>query len=352
MTVTMTTGTKYLPTTDAQGNVSFQPYVPPPPPPPAAGKLILGGYTGYADEADELAFITSLLPADKTLADVVLMDFTDGTNWSSIGGSYSTNLAAKFALWPGEVCIGLDILQGGGSTPWAGRPNIGAFEDASTNPAAVAAWRQAGTAVMARSRTAIFRLGWEPNGNWMPWGVQDQNTGLLIPGACAAYAELYALVAETLLGVCPTFRMMLSFTRGNAGPGTMIPALEPMIPPAKYVHIFGTDVYDQQWGVGQILEPAEWNYMLTQPYGINWTVSTAKQLGAALCFPEWALTPASTAPNALDSPGDDVTFVQGMTALCRIRLRLVRPPTCSPGTTGHASGRTTPRPLLPYRTRW
>jgi hypothetical protein len=251
---------------------------------------------------------------------VVLMDFTDGTNWASIGQSYGTNLAAKFALWPGEVCIGLDILQSGASTPWAGKPNIGAFEDALTNPAAVAAWRQAGQEVMARSKTAIFRLGWEPNGNWMPWGVQDQNTGLLIPGADAAYAKLFTLVAQTLLAVCPTFRIMLSFTRGNAGPGTQIPALEPMLPPAQYVHILGTDVYDQQWRSttgNQILEPAEWNYMLTQSYGLNWTVSMAKSLGAALCFPEWALTPASIAPNAEDSPGDDVTFVQGMTALCK-----------------------------------
>ena len=245
-------------------------------------------------------------------------DFLDASNAQTIATSYK-NLAAGNAAFPGNVCVGVPNVVSGGSATTS-PPNPQAVQDAA-NGSLDAAIEQAATLIAAKSSNPLLRFMWEMNGNWMTWCIfpPNQTYPLLPIVSPALFIDLFERHAEIVHSIIPGAQIMWNPTRGNPLQPTapQVPDLSAYFPPDPgVVQVIGTDVYDQEWGSypGQ---PAEWNHMLTQTYGINWIVNLAKSKGLAVAFPEWAPCVAASGPNTSNAPGDDVTLVQGMTALAK-----------------------------------
>jgi hypothetical protein len=147
---------------------------------------------------------------------------------------------------------------------------------------------------------AIIRLGWEFDGEWMPWSARGNE---------ALWITAYRHVADIFRSVSSSFRFDWNGTAGflqsatNAYPGD------------NYVDIVGLDVYDK--GL-----PTAWN-----PATNSWTNPAAAFAflqadlqaqrdfatahGKTLSYPEWALTGVDSRVTS-NVGGDDPTFIQGM----------------------------------------
>lgn len=269
----------------------------PTPTPSTTGKIILGGYTGYDGVAGENSFITSI---GGNPADSILMDFTDGTSWDTISTSFNSDLAGNFKDWPGNVCIGVDLLP----NPPAGGPTA-AIWAAQTQGAGDAALTSAAKEIAALFPNAIIRLGWEFNADWMPWGVLSQSDGSVIVTG-PEFVAYWHRVVGLFRAVSPGFKFLWNPTRGGT------PDITQYKPdPADY-DIVGDDIYNQEWGLNPWSESGEWNTMLTENAGINEIESIALKDGKAIAYPEWSCSPAASGSNTSTSPGDDPTFVLNM----------------------------------------
>jgi hypothetical protein len=127
--------------------------------------------------------------------------------------------------------------------------------------------------VQGRYPQAIIRLGWEFDGDWMPWEA-THNPGLYI----AAFRHVHDLFAS----VSPSFRFDWTGAAGVTFDGTEA------YPGDGYVDIIGEDIYDQGQNITTQLTSRQ-----------QFAVAHSKQVS----FGEWGLT---------NKPGDDPGFIQAM----------------------------------------
>lgn len=210
-------------------------------------------YQGPGDPAGVAAFGTWL---GRRPARVV--DFLDHRRgWAGI-----ENPAWMTQAWAGspyKLLISVPLLPAGTGTLQQGA--AGAYNGS---------FDKLGRALVSAGRgDSILRLGWEFNGNWMPWQARNDP---------AAYAAYWRQVVNTMRAVpgqafkfdwCPNLGWEIS---------------ESSYPGDAYVDYIGLDVYDPQgnWG-------GTWATVQTYAWGLNWHRDFARAHGKPMTFPEWGL---------------------------------------------------------------
>lgn len=212
---------------------------------------------------------------------------------------------APFEHWLGREVDGVQVHTGrenwddwSGSIPWAANrwktverpiywtipliPKGASLADAAAG-AFDARYRAAAEAlVKAQPDGPIhFRLGWEFNGNWMPWAAKGQEKD---------YVAAFARVVDIFRTVSDRFRIEWVTGLGDHG---MNP--EDAYPGDDYVDVIGADFYFDPRYYGT--DPAAaWKKMLNERYGLAWVRDFAAKHGKPAAYPEWGVTLDSSGP--------------------------------------------------------
>ena len=142
---------------------------------------------------------------------------------------------------------------------------------------------------------AVLRIGWEFNGEWMPWRADRD------PESYKAY---FRRVVTLMRGV-PGQHFEFEWTTGH-GRHAIDPTLA--YPGDDYVDVVGMDVYDQIWNEGMSDPAARWAYYVNGAFGLAWQVDFARTHGKRFAYGEWGI---GVMPDGHGS-GDDPYFVTKM----------------------------------------
>ncbi|MDA8186092.1 MAG: glycosyl hydrolase [Actinomycetota bacterium] len=250
-----------------------------------ATSQVLGVYTSAANPAGARAFGSWLgHPVDYA------MDFFDGSSWQTI--SSPSWFLEHWGCKSGSTgCDGFQMIWG---VPML--PNSGASLSIGATGAYDIYFRKLAETLVAYGQGSSFiRLGWEFNGWWFPWAVANQ-------AEATSFISYWRQIVVTMQSVAgANFKFVWNPTRGQL----TIPPDE-AYPGNAYVDVVGLDVYDLQWPA--MPNAARWNYMLTEPYGLDWLRSFGAAHGKALALPEWGLWPTGNGHGG----GDDPYFVSEM----------------------------------------
>ncbi|HLI42908.1 MAG TPA: glycosyl hydrolase [Acidimicrobiales bacterium] len=247
---------------------------------------VIGVYAG-AGQASEVLGIEHRLG----LRSMYAMDFLDGSSWSTLSDpDWLLQVWGHTGL---KMIWGVDMLPNSGASLAVGA--TGAYDS----------WYRllAERLVAGGQGSSLIRLGWEFNGGWFPWAANGQ---------AAAFVQYWRDIVDTMRSVPGGhFRFEWNPTRGDMGVGP----LSEYYPGNQYVNVIGLDVYDIEWGhyPGAV---AEWQHMLTQPYGLDWLASFGAAHGKPISFPEWGLG-WGTGGNGPAGGGDNAYFVEHMAEFIR-----------------------------------
>ncbi|WP_457938063.1 glycoside hydrolase family 26 protein [Mesorhizobium sp. 10J20-29] len=142
---------------------------------------------------------------------------------------------------------------------------------------------------------AIVRIGWEFNGDWVPWAASKDPE---------AYKLYFRRIVETMRSV-PGQAFLFEWCP-NHGRHAMDPT--EAYPGDDVVDVIGMDVYAEEWNDPDA-DPAErFRNYLEQPFGLKWHRDFARERGKPTSYPEWGVG---------DKPGghgvgDDPVFIAGM----------------------------------------
>jgi hypothetical protein len=259
-----------------------------------------GLYPGYAGVA-QLRSLESWVghPANYVVqfADIHEPAFTSSV-WGEVtrAGAFQT-LAKQVTLVESIPLAFGDFLAPGAAGQATARANLQATVDGAHD----AEYRVAANYLRNGGYPdAIIRLGWEFDGDWMPWSA---------PGNEALWINAYRHVADIFRSVSSSFRFDWNGTAG------FLPRETAAYPGDDYVDIIGLDVYDK--GLGTAWNPSSQSWLdPVAAFGIL-RDDLARQRdfaiahGKPVSFPEWALTGVDGNVTS-DVGGDDPTFIQGM----------------------------------------
>jgi hypothetical protein len=161
-----------------------------------------------------------------------------------------------------------------------------------------------GTELVQRGfSNAILRVGHEFNSSGYPWAASKNPT---------AWVAYYRQIVTTLRSV-PGANFQFDWC---SNPGTRWIAQDKVYPGDDYVDIIGMDVYNEVWDVNAPhTSEAQWNFLVTQPNGLNWLASFAQRHHKRISIPEWATGRLYSAAGAQSlSVGDDSLFITNMAA--------------------------------------
>jgi hypothetical protein len=146
--------------------------------------------------------------------------------------------------------------------------------------------------------TSTIRLGWEFNGDWMPWFAGND------PRSFRLY---WRRIVDVFRRESPNFRFDWCATLGLKGMET-----ELAWPGREYVDVIGADVYNEWWNRrSKDDREARWHdEYLWSRYGLQWQISFAREHGKYISFPEWGTRPLSA--HGGHGGGDDPFFIQQM----------------------------------------
>jgi hypothetical protein len=142
---------------------------------------------------------------------------------------------------------------------------------------------------------SVVRIGWEFNGNWMPWSASQDPSSFI--AFWRRIVRIFRAVEEQtfLFEWCP-----------NHGSNEIDPTS--VYPGDDVVDIIGMDVYNQTWS-SETLDPRKrWEYFLEGPFGLRWHNEFAKRHGKMLAYSEWG---TGTRPDG-HGAGDDPLFIAKM----------------------------------------
>jgi len=123
---------------------------------------------------------------------------------------------------------------------------------------------------------AVVRIGWEFNGEWMPWRADRD------PKAYVAYFQRIV----TLMRQTPGQQFRFEWTP-NHGRHAIAPP--EVYPGDDYVDIIGMDVYDEIWTDDQRDPATRWAYYVNQPYGLAWHRDFAAAHKKPMAYSEWGV---------------------------------------------------------------
>lgn len=230
------------------------------------------------------------------------MEFLDATSWSTI--SNPQWFLKRWRRSHYKMIWGVPMLpSGSGST--IGSPSDGTSLAAEATGAYNSYFASTARALVAGGQgSSVIRLGWEFNGGWMTWAAGGQ-----APNFVGAYQQIVTAM-RSVPGQHFTFEWNPTIGEFYIGD------LATYYPGNAYVDYVGLDVYDIEWGAYPGA-PAEWQHMLTEPYGLNWLASFASAKGKQIVFPEWGLGWGAgnnggvvNAPGQETQGGDNPYFIQ------------------------------------------
>jgi hypothetical protein len=262
---------------------------PPSVPHTLASESILGVYAGPEDLPAVSDFAATLGSRPR-----FAMDFLNGSSWSTIDDS--SQLVSQWAGSGYAMIWGVPMLPNAGASLATGA--TGAYDAYFST--------LAGSLVADGQGSSIIRIGWEFNGSWFPWAANGQ---------ASAFVQYWQDIVTSMRSVPgANFSFEWNPTRGDLGIGN----LATYYPGDAYVDYVGLDVYDVESGSYPGIS-AEFQYMQTEPYGLNWLASISAAHGKPMVFPEWGLGwgtcsgdgQAITGSSAVCG-GDDATFVSDM----------------------------------------
>jgi hypothetical protein len=157
-------------------------------------------------------------------------------------------------------------------------------------------FEEVGRALVRNSlQDSIVRIGWEFNGDWMPWAAYKD------PESYKGYFRRIVNIMRRVPGQRFRFEWC-----PNHGLHEMDPTLA--YPGDDVVDIIGMDVYAETWSVATADPNIRFAWYRDQPFGLKWHRDFARSRGKPISFPEWGVG---------DKPGgggvgDDPVFVAGM----------------------------------------
>jgi len=236
----------------------------------------LGFYMGY-ENTPGVARMEQLLghPVKQAL------DFFGGDSWTQIVTS-PTQIVPVWNKTDYKMTWGVPMLpKSGGATLAVGA--TGAYDHYF---ATIAQYL-----VANRQASSIIRLGWEFNGNWFPWAA----------ATCPTCFVTYFQKIVTTMRAVPGAHFQFEW---NPDLGTVYLPPTDAYPGNRYVDIIGLDVYDNV--PYSTNAQGRWQFLLDNPFGLEWVVGFAQSHGKPVAFPEWGLGYGST------SGGDDPYFISRM----------------------------------------
>lgn len=142
---------------------------------------------------------------------------------------------------------------------------------------------------------ATVRIGWEFNGDWMPWAAAKDPDGYI-----ALFRHIVAVMRQ-VEGQKFTFNWCPNHRRHAIDPARAYPGDD-------VVDIIGMDVYDEIWSSQRAEPHARWTWFVEQPTGLQWHLNFAKEHGKPIAYDEWG---TGTRPDG-HGAGDDPVFIEGM----------------------------------------
>jgi hypothetical protein len=170
----------------------------------------------------------------------------------------------------------------------------------------------ANTLVAAGYGDAIIRIGWEFDGNWMPWSAQNDPSAFK-----AAYRHVHDIFAAASAGFVYDWCGAAGYQRAASAGSTWQGAADwsSYYPGDDVVDTVGLDVYDEStaaYGATSrtwVNPQKVWAAVIP---ALQVQLAFAQAHGKLVSFPEWGLWAGPTQSATVHGGGDDPTFVQGM----------------------------------------
>ncbi len=144
---------------------------------------------------------------------------------------------------------------------------------------------------------ATVRIGWEFNGDWMPWAAAKDPDGYI------AYFRRIVAVMRGVEGTRFQFNWCPNHRRHAIDPTRAYPGDD-------VVDVVGMDVYDEIWSPLHADADERWAWYLDQPFGLRWHKAFAAEHGKPIAYDEWG---TGLRPDG-HGAGDDPVFIAGMAA--------------------------------------
>lgn len=165
-----------------------------------------------------------------------------------------------------------------------------------------ASFRKVARDLRQRGRgTAVVRIGWEANGNWMPFSVTASTA--------KNYRAAYRRVAQVMKKEAPGLIFSFEVNCGTPlrGQTNRLDSLTRLYPGNDVVHLIGCTAYD--WDVIGSNSEASWKRSIrpAKAVGVADVAAFARSRGKGLAFNEWGL-----APKNRDGHGDNPFYLRKM----------------------------------------
>lgn len=252
--------------------------------------------------------------------------------WSDLEGKDSIMQAGKrwVQAYPGNKWIFSTGMLPGTVSGGVGSPQSGHTLAKGANGDYDAHWQALAARIVAQGppdESIVIRLGWEFNGWWYPWCIQDGTTGMNATDF-ANYFKRIVTVMKAVPG-CENLKFCwngatnwTSYSVRSAYPADYDVNGVILAGGNNYVDYIGVDVYDTASaypGTTQEIRDAAWKEQQGKPASggtpsknnIYWWKITAEHSnygqGKPICFPEWGLS-----SNASNGGGDNPEFIRHM----------------------------------------
>jgi hypothetical protein len=196
--------------------------------------------------------------------------YTDRTNWESMTRG-SGWVFENFKGFVGELVVSQGLLPNGRSADLAACA-AGQFD---------AYFRDFGALMVRYARpTAIVRLGWEFNGEYVAWAATNTQQ----------WIDCYRHAAQAIRSIAS--RVRLDWTINSHGtPGKLCGGVSTNCYPGDdVVDIIGIDNYDL---APSSASQAEFERVANEPDGLNWLLAFARSRRKPLSVGEWGVAPRS-----------------------------------------------------------
>ena len=235
----------------------------------------LGDYAGYADTSGLQQF-GSATGTHPTMA----TDYLAGTGtWSDMVSS-----AQGLSAWKGyRLVLGVPLIPGSSGGTLA-QGAAGSYNQYFTQVAS--------QLVSAGQGDAVLRLGWEFNGNWMPWSLSNSTDA-------ANFAAFWRQVVGAMRAVPGAQFSFLWNPNSGSGPSNY--TADQAYPGDSYVDYVGLDMYDECWCSPQTPQNS-WSTDLSEQWGLDWLAGFSAQHAKPMAFPEWSVAIRSDGHGLGDDP--------------------------------------------------
>ncbi len=165
-----------------------------------------------------------------------------------------------------------------------------------------ASFRKIARDLRTRGRgNSVIRIGWEANGNWMPFSVTASTA--------KNYKAAYRRVAQVMKKESPGLIFSFEVNCGTPlrGQTNRLDSLTRLYPGNDVVHLIGCTAYD--WDVIGANSEASWKRSIrpARAVGVADVAAFARSKGKGLAFNEWGL-----APKNRDGHGDNPFYLRKM----------------------------------------